>query len=143
MYKEGSYLEAFNGLLPLAKGGHKGAMELIGIMYRYGQGTSKDLTKAFHFLQLAAEYRRPLAEYHLADMYYSGEMGKQDRSMALMWAYISLKHYETEAEKESVRKFSANVRLEMDTSAEKEHALQMAREWFTTHKEAYLTAELK
>ena len=100
MYQQGKYDEVAKDLEPLAKGGHKGAQELIGIMYRQGQGVTKDPKKAYDFLAESANANRPLAQYHLATMYYSGEGVQSDPIMALMWLQIAIVHYPEGPEKQ-------------------------------------------
>ena len=93
MYKQGKYDQVAKNLEPLANGGHVAAQELIGIMYRNGQGVPKDPKKAYDYLSQAANTGRGLAEYHLGTMYYAGEGVQADSIMALMWLQIAIVHF--------------------------------------------------
>lgn len=137
MYQQGKYVEVAKDLEPLAKGGHKGAQELIGIMYRQGQGVTKDSKKAYDFLAESAAANRPLAQYHLATMYYSGDGVQSDPIMALMWLQIAIVHYPEGPEKEQALQSRDNMYTHL-TRREKDRALQMAREWLTKKGEAHL-----
>jgi hypothetical protein len=137
LYQHGKYNEVAKDLEPLAKGGHKGAEELMGIMYRLGQGVQKDPKKAYEYLASAANANRPLAQYHLGTMYYSGEGVQADAIMALMWLQIAIVHYSEGAERDAVLQSRDNMYTHL-TRREKDRALQMAREWLTKKGEAHL-----
>ncbi|TAL30996.1 MAG: sel1 repeat family protein [Alphaproteobacteria bacterium] len=137
MYQQGKYTEVAKDLEPLAKGGHKGAQELMGIMYRQGQGVAKDSKRAYDFLAESAAANRPLAQYHLATMYYSGDGVQSDPIMALMWLQIAIVHYPEGPEKQQALTSRDNMYTHL-TRREKDRALQMAREWLTKKGEAHL-----
>ncbi len=138
MYKDAKYDDVAKALEPLAKGGHVGAQELMGIMYRYGQGVPKDPKKAYDYLADAANANRPLAQYHLGTMYYSGEGVQADSIMALMWIQIAIVHFpDGDKAKEDAEKSRDSLYTHL-TRREKDRALQMAREWLTKRGEAHL-----
>ena len=137
MYQQKKYDEVAKDLEPLAKGGHRGAQELMGIMYRYGQGVPKDPKKAYDYLAEAAAANRPLAQYHLGTMYFAGEGVQTDSIMALMWLQIAIVHYGEGPEKDAALHDRDNMYTHL-TRREKDRALQMAREWLTKRGEAHL-----
>src|SRR5690606_1274004 len=85
MYSAGKFEAIFPSLETLAAGGHRGAEELLGIMYRLGHGTEKNLNRAQKLLTSAANSDRPLAQHHLGIMYYAGETQEKNLVEALMW----------------------------------------------------------
>lgn len=60
--------KAFEYFLRAAEGGHAGAQDYLGHMYRYGQGVGKDLQKARYWLQKAADQGNEFARNALNDM---------------------------------------------------------------------------
>ncbi|TAL30997.1 MAG: sel1 repeat family protein [Alphaproteobacteria bacterium] len=143
-YENGDYAEAAKNLKRLeawAKAGHKGAQELLGIMYRYGHGVPKDSKKAFAFLLQAAEAKKPLAEYHLAAMYYSGEGVQPNPSIALMWVHIALVHFDEGPEKQQAAQ-SRDDMYAHTKRREKDRACQMAVEWLIKKGEGGLAETL-
>jgi hypothetical protein len=138
MYKEGKFDEVAKNLKPLSEGGHHGAEEMMGIMYRLGQGVKVDQLKAFDLLSKAAEANRPLAQHHLGTMYYTGEgVPAADAVTALMWLHIAIVHYPEGPEKESAIKSRDNIYTQL-TRREKDRALEMARSWLTKKGEGHL-----
>lgn len=138
MYKEGKFEEVARNLKPLSEGGHHGAEELMGIMYRLGQGVKVDQLKAFDLLSKAADANRPLAQHHMGTMYYTGEgVPAADAVTALMWLHIAIVHYPDGPEKESAIKSRDNIYTQL-TRREKDRALEMARSWLTKKGEGHL-----
>ncbi len=138
MYKEGKFDEVAKNLKPLSEGGHHGAEELMGIMYRLGQGVKVDQLKAFDLLSKGAEANRPLSQHHLGTMYYTGEgVPAADAVTALMWLHIAIVHYPDGPEKESAIKSRDNIYTQL-TRREKDRALEMARAWLTKKGEGHL-----
>lgn len=138
MYKEGKFDEVAKNLKPLSEGGHHGAEEMMGIMYRLGQGVKVDQLKAFDLLSKAAEANRPLAQHHLGTMYYTGEgVPAADAVTALMWLHIAIVHYPEGPEKESAIKSRDNIYTQL-TRREKDRALEMARAWLSKKGEGHL-----
>lgn len=138
MYKEGKFEEVAKNLKPLSEGGHHGAEELMGIMYRLGQGVKVDQLKAFDLLSKAAEANRPLAQHHMGTMYYTGEgVPAADPVTALMWLHIAIVHYADGPEKESAIKSRDNIYTQL-TRREKDRAIEMARAWLTKKGEGHL-----
>src|SRR5690606_8909362 len=99
MYREGQYKEIFPSLEALASAGHRGAEELLGIMYRLGQGMDKNAPRAQKLLISAANADRPLAQHHLGIMYFQGETQEKDLVEALMWLQIASILYPEDPEK--------------------------------------------
>jgi len=125
-------------LMKLAEGGHHGAEELLGVMYRLGICTTPDSLKAFDYLSRAAENNRPLAQHHLGVMYYTGEgVPVADNITALMWLHIAIVHYKDGPEKDRAKQDRDNI-YPLLTRREKDQALEKARAWLTKRGEAHL-----
>lgn len=137
LYKQGKFTEVVKDLQPLAEGGHHGAEELMGIMYKEGQGVKKDTLKGFDLLSRAAEENRPLAQHHIAIMYYLGEGVTKDLVMALAWLHIALVHYPDGAEKDRAKQDRDRL-YEQLTRRDKDRALEIARGWLSKRGESHL-----
>lgn len=138
LYKQGLYAEIIKDLMPLSEGGHHGAEELMGIMYKEGQGVKKDALKGYDLLVKAAESNRPLAQHHLAIMYYLGEgVSQKDPVMALSWLHIAIVHYPDGPEKDRAKHDRDNLYTQL-TRRDKDRALEIARSWLQEKGEAHL-----
>lgn len=137
LYRAGRLAESLKGLKPLAESGHHGAEELLGIMYRLGQGTQKDPESALLYLQRAAEQSRPLAQHHLGIIYYQGEGVEADSARAMMWLNLAILYYPEGVEKDQAKQDRDNVALRM-TRREKDNAYTLTRDWLAEKGEAHL-----
>lgn len=138
LYNAGQFEEVFKNIVPLAEGGHHGAEELLGVMYRQGQGTKTDPLKAFDYLTKASEENRALAQHHLAIMHYLGEgVPSPDAVTALMWLHIAIVHYKDGPEKDRAKLDRDNIYPQL-TRREKDRAMEMARSWLTKKGEGHL-----
>jgi hypothetical protein len=136
-YQQKKYDVIAKSMKMLADGGHPGAQEIMGIMYRQGQGVPKDPAKAMTFLLKAAESGRPLAQHHVGVMYYLGEGVPSDAIVALMWLHLAIVYYPEGNEKVRAEADRDNVYSNL-TRREKDRALMMAKEWLTKRGEAHL-----
>jgi hypothetical protein len=136
-YSQGKFDLAAKRLLPLANNGQHQAEELVGIMYRNGQGLAKDPAQALIWLNKAAEADRPLAQHHLGIIYYTGDGVQADPVKALMWLYIAIVHYPDGAEKKRAMEDRDNVSTQL-TRRDHDRALQLAREWLDKKNEGHL-----
>ncbi len=57
----------------------------LAILYEDGEGTEKNLEKAFYWYQKAAENGDSMAQYHLALSYYKGEGIEKNLEKAFYW----------------------------------------------------------
>lgn len=137
LYKQGKFDEVVKDLQPLAEGGHHGAEELMGIMYKEGQGVKKDTLKGFDLLTRAAEENRALAQHHLAIMYYIGDGVTKDAVMALAWLHIAIVHYADGPEKDRAKQDRDRLYTQL-TRREKDRAMEIARVWLTKKGEGHL-----
>lgn len=137
LYKQGKFEEVVKDLKPLAEGGHHGAEELMGIMYKEGQGVKKDTLKGFDLLSRAAEENRALAQHHIALMYYLGDGVTKDPVMALSWLHIAIVHYADGPEKDRARQDRDRLYTQL-TRREKDRAMDIARVWLTKKGEGHL-----
>jgi len=61
------------------------AQNNLGLMYRDGQGVSKDYAEALAWFRKAAERGHPQAQFNLGNMYLKGQGVKPDRVEAKKW----------------------------------------------------------
>jgi len=137
LYNDGKYDQIVSTLQTLSAAGHQGAQELMGIMYRQGQGVPKDSAKAFELLSKAADANRPLAQHHLGVMYYQGEGVSADPVEALKWLHIAIVHYPDGPEKERAKQDRDSIYAQL-TRRDKDRAMQMARDWLNKRGEAHM-----
>ncbi|POG66287.1 kinase-like domain-containing protein [Rhizophagus irregularis DAOM 181602=DAOM 197198] len=77
--------ECINSLEKLAENGDKEAMFNFANCYRDGEGTEKNLEKAFHWYQKAAENGNEKAMFNLAKCYVKGEGTEKNLEKAFHW----------------------------------------------------------
>lgn len=141
-YNHGQYDVVYKHLVPIANGNYPLAEEMLGVMYRNGQGVPKDPITAVTWLTKAAEAGRPLAQHHLGTMAFMGEGGPPDIVRALMWLYIATAHYPEGPEKQQAQHDRDNVAAQL-SRRDRERALALAREWLEKHDEAGLLDGVK
>ena len=88
-YESGDYATALREWKPLAEQGHGVASYALGVMYRDGQGVSKNYKTAVKWFKLAAELQTAVGQYNLAMMYVNGQGVPQDYIRAYMWWEIA------------------------------------------------------
>jgi TPR repeat protein len=64
---------------------------MVGV-YDYGLGTRPNRRLAFTHYKIAADARRPNAEYHVGVFYYDGRAVPRDYGMALQWLCKAASH---------------------------------------------------
>ncbi len=84
-YIRGDYEHALEEWQPLAKRGNAEAQNMLGYMYRYGQGVPEDFEQARYWYQLAADQGHARAQNNLGAMYRQGLGITQDFEKALRW----------------------------------------------------------
>lgn len=136
-YRQKNFDAVAKHIVPLAESGHAQAEELLGVMYRSGQGMPKDPVKAFPWLAKAAESSQPLAQHHLGTMYYTGDGVPADAVKALMWLQIAVAHYPEGPGKTRATEDRDNASAGL-TRRDRDRALQMARDWLEKKDEAHL-----
>src|SRR5437868_6797627 len=68
------------------KGKHlNGIKNHLGLCYENGTSIEKDLDKAFHWYQKAADNGNKVAQYNLGRYYYYGKCVEKDEVKALKW----------------------------------------------------------
>lgn len=137
LYRQGKYDQIVGTLQSLAVAGHQGAEELLGIMYRQGQGVPKDPAKALDLLTKAALANRPLAQHHLGIVYFLGEGVTKDPITSLMWLDIAVLHYPDGPEKERAKQDRDNVYSQM-SRRDRDYAQHLVRDWLNERGEAHL-----
>lgn len=136
-YTKKQYAEILPSVRVLADNGHSAAIEIMGIMYRSGQGTPKDSAKAFSYLQKAADQGRPLAEHHLGIMYFMGEGVTQDVVKAMVWLQIAVLHYQEGPEKARAKVDLDKLQKRM-TRRDRERGNEMTRDMLEKRGEGHL-----
>ncbi|POG57790.1 hypothetical protein GLOIN_2v1791279 [Rhizophagus irregularis DAOM 181602=DAOM 197198] len=89
--------ECIISLEKLAKNGDKEAMLNLANCYKNGEGTEKNLEKAFHYYQKAAENGNEEAMYNLAKFYYNGEGTEKNLDKAFYWYQKAVENGNKEA----------------------------------------------
>jgi hypothetical protein len=84
-YLREDYERALEEWRPLAKRGNIEAQNMLGYMYRYGQGVPQDFEKARYWYRLSADKGHARAQNNLGAMYRQGLGGPQDHEEALRW----------------------------------------------------------
>lgn len=128
MYTQGEYNKIFSSLEILSAGQHHPAEELLGIMYRLGQGTDKNPERAKKLLTSAANAERPVAQHHLGSMYYLGEGGEKNLIASLMWLQTATVLYSDGPERKQAESDRDQVMATM-SRRDRDTAIGMAREW--------------
>ena len=64
-YNRGDYVPAMKLFRPLAQAGHAKAQNVLGVMYRKGEGVTRSSAKAFMWFSLAAKKGEPDAKASL------------------------------------------------------------------------------
>ncbi len=167
-YLNSDYETAFRHWEPLAIRGNAHAQNMLGYMYRYGQGLEQDYEKARHWYRQAAEQGHAKAQNNLGVMYRLGLGGIQDFKEAFQWfhraaeqgngggqSHLGLMYYKGEGiQQDYVQAYKwatlsaaqgldqaiqALMILENEmTPAQIEEAKQLAKEWKPKGKESVL-----
>lgn len=142
LYRAGKFDEALPKLQELLAKQSHGAEELLGIMYRMGQGVEKDSTRAFQLLTAAAESGRPLAAHHLGTMYFAGEGMTADPARSLMWLDAAILFYPDGPEKKQAGQDRDNVFIQL-TGEQQAEAKRLLREWLNRIGQSHLLIDLQ
>jgi TPR repeat protein len=84
-YLREDFERAFEEWQPLAKSGNAEAQNMLGYMYRYGQGVPQDFEQARQWYRLAADQGDARAQNNLGAMYRQGLGVPQNFEEALRW----------------------------------------------------------
>ena len=84
-YLREDYETALEAWQPLAKSGNAEAQNMLGYMYRYGQGVAQDFEQARQWYRLAADQGNARAQNNLGAMYRQGLGVTQSYEEALQW----------------------------------------------------------
>jgi TPR repeat protein len=79
-YNRGDYVPAMKLFRPLAQAGNAKAQNVLGVMYRKGEGVTRSSAKAFMWFSLAAKKGEPGAKASLQEM--TKEMTPADMTRA-------------------------------------------------------------
>ncbi len=84
-YLQEDYETALQEWRPLAERGNAEAQNMLGYMYRYGQGVPQDFSQAYQWYRRAADKGHARAQNNLGAMYRQGLGVTQDYSEAIRW----------------------------------------------------------
>ena len=84
-YLTGDYETAMREWAPLAVQGHAEAQNMLGFMYRMGEGVEQDFAKARHWYRLAADQGHPTAQNNLGLLYRYGLGVPKNSAKAFRW----------------------------------------------------------
>ncbi len=84
-YLAGDYDTAMRAWTPLAAQGHADAQNMLGFMYRSGEGVERDFAKARHWYRLAADQGHATAQNNLGLLYRYGLGVPKDYANAFRW----------------------------------------------------------
>ena len=84
-YLQGDFERALEVWRPLAGRGNAEAQNMLGYMYRYGQGVTQNFEQAHHWYRLAADQGHVRAQNNLGAMYRQGLGVQQNYQEALRW----------------------------------------------------------
>lgn len=127
-HQQGKFELILPSLTILAKHGHHRAEELLGLMYKSGQGVQKNSETALMWLTKAAEAKQPLAQHHLGVMYFAGEAVPADQAKALMWLRLAMLYYPEGAGKKRATEDHDNLAAQ-STRRNRERSMEFVREW--------------
>jgi TPR repeat protein len=84
-YQRGDYAQTLNILRPLAAQGNVRAQYNIGVMYRDGNGVTRNYQEALKWYRLAADQGHVGAQYNIGHLYDAGQGVTQSYQEALKW----------------------------------------------------------
>ena len=84
-YLAQDYETAMREWAPLASQGNLEAQNMVGFMYRWGQGVGQDFETARHWYRLAADQGHPTAQSNLGLLYRYGLGVPKDYGKAFLW----------------------------------------------------------
>jgi hypothetical protein len=84
-YEREDYDTAFKLYVPQAQRGNAEAQYRVGLMYKFGWGTEKDLTAAAKSLRAAADQQHAEAQAELGRLYKDGRGVPEDPAEAARW----------------------------------------------------------
>jgi hypothetical protein len=79
------FVEAAQMLLISARSGDSDAADMLGQLYRSGEGVTKNYAESVRWLKKAVELGNIYAQYHLGQRYETGEGIPQDNGEAYFW----------------------------------------------------------
>ncbi|MGQ0664206.1 MAG: trypsin-like peptidase domain-containing protein, partial [Pseudomonadota bacterium] len=127
-YARGDYATALREFLPLARQGHSGAQNNLGVMYETGQGVPQDYAEAVKWYRRAADQGFAKAQFSLGAMYDTGQGVSQDYVLAHLYLNLAGARLPPgEARDYAVRNRDRFAKLM--TPAQLARAQEMARNW--------------
>ena len=88
-YAQGDFTAALAEIMPLAEAGEPNAQRLLGVMYRQGQGVTKDGERALYWTQQAVAQGNVAAQFNLANMYEAGDIVAKNFALAAKYYYAA------------------------------------------------------
>ena len=88
-YQQKDFIKAFGAFSQLAENGDPKSQTILAMMYRYGEGTSIDLEKAFYWYLEAGMQKFPPAQYTVGIMLADGIGVSADQEAAKEWLELA------------------------------------------------------
>ncbi len=85
LYRDKQYADALAAFHPLAQAGDVRAQSILGLMYKFGEGTKPDLAQSYRWYLTAARRGFAPAQFHTAIMYAEGIGVEMDEQKATYW----------------------------------------------------------
>jgi TPR repeat protein len=135
-YNQKNYAAALPGLVAASRKDNIKAKEILGLMYKAGQGVPKDIERAFDLLFSAAEQGSPLAQRYVGTMLSEGTGVRKNPVLALTWLEIATASTTGAAKKEVAR--DRDIVASQLSRQERQAALDNAKRWFARRGQGYL-----
>src|SRR2546430_2258735 len=98
LVKQHDEINYFNEIKKSAEDGDENAMNNLAVRYENGEGTEKNLEKAFHWYQKAAEIGNEHAMNNLAICYKNGKGTEKNLEKAFHWYQKAAENHDESAQ---------------------------------------------
>ncbi len=114
-YDRKEYITAYECFSKLANEGHAISQLYVGVMYKKGQGVTKDYKKSFSWMNKAAKQGLLQAQYNLAVMYENGDGTQQSQAEAVHWYRKSAEQGQVYAQYSLARMLGQGIGIKKNT----------------------------
>jgi len=128
-YQIGDFSRALEIWRPLAEDGDAAAQFNLGIMYRQGEGLSRDYAAARRWFERAARQGNALAMFNIGLMIGSGQGGGTDLVEARRWMLLAAAAAEGESRLESDATYLGDLLRDQLDQEERARSVRRARDW--------------
>ncbi|MEQ8964920.1 MAG: SPOR domain-containing protein [Azospirillaceae bacterium] len=135
-YQVGDFARALEIWRPLAEAGDAAAQFNLGIMYRQGEGVSRDYAAARRWFASAARRGNGLAMFNLGLMAGSGQGQETDLVEARRWMLLAGAASEPDSRLASDATYLGDLLREQLDEPERARSVRRARDWAAANPEA-------